>query len=791
MKRRNLALFFILSLFISLWGNIPAQTATASKKAEPYNFSENQEITIYHTNDVHGGQGGGIGIAKLATLKKNTEASLLVDAGDATQGQTLATLTKGEDIIKLMNLAGYDAMAAGNHEFDYGQEQLLKNLSLANFPILGANVRKDGNAFLQGSYGDKESNGEYIVLQKAGVKIGIFGLTTQNTRTASNPAGLTGITFEDEIETAKRMIDKLEEENVDILICLAHLGNISGSSDCMTSDVAEAMTGEYVGKLDAIIDGHSHTEEKEVVNGVTISQTGSSLTKVGKLTFNYDSDNDEVRVQSTLLTADDLKDITPDEDITTELNKIQEQQNEITKERVADTENTLWGGYINNVAEGRVTELNLGDFIADSMIEAGDEIIHNGNVADKYRSLPIVAVENGGGIRSTLHRGTITKGDILNVLPFGNVVSFKAVTPKLLYEVLELGVSGNSGQNSETGLLTTNAQGGFLQVGGLKFTYDPNQPEGKRIKKLILDGETTSLSREDESREIILASNDYLIAGGNGYSMLKDLPTVAEGGALDVMLENTILERTNQGTKALTMPTTENRIVIESSYQPKAYTAYIEVRDEDEKPAANKIVSYSVDGSQTKTGETNANGLLPLTVSDGAHTVRIEQGLNEAYICNYTGTGILTTYTITYPGIRVNAAGLSPKPAVPTPTVTPSYTPAPTNAGNPKPTATTTPTPKPAAKKITVSKAKVLKAKRKANKVTITIKKVKGASGYKVKIASNKKMTKNCRIISTKRTKIIVTKWKKKNCYIKVRAYKLDSTKKKVYGQWSNRKKVS
>ena len=791
MKRRNLALFLILSLFISLWGNIPAQTATASKKAEPYNFSENQEITIYHTNDVHGGQGGGIGIAKLATLKKNTEASLLVDAGDATQGQTLATLTKGEDVIKLMNLAGYDAMAAGNHEFDYGQEQLLKNLSLANFPILGANVRKDGNAFLQGSYGDKESNGEYIVLQKAGVKIGIFGLTTQNTRTASNPAGLTGITFEDEIETAKRMIDKLEEENVDILICLAHLGNIPGSSDCMASDVAEAMTGEYAGKLDAIIDGHSHTEEKEVVNGVTISQTGSSLAKVGKLTFTYDSDNDEVQVQSTLLTADDLKDITPDEDIATELNKIQEQQNEITKVRVADTENTLWGGNINNVAEGRVTELNLGDLITDSMIEAGDEIIHNGNVADKYRSLPIVAVENGGGIRSTIHRGTITKGDILNVLPFGNVVSFKAVTPKLLYEVLELGVSGNSGQNSETGLLTTNAQGGFLQVGGLKFTYDPNQPEGKRIKKVILDGETTSLSREDESREIILASNDYLIAGGNGYSMLKDLPTVAEGGALDVMLENTIQERTNQGTKALTMPTTENRIVIESSYQPKAYTAYIEVQDEEEKPAANKIVSYSVDGSQTKTGETDANGLLPLTVNDGAHTVRIEQGLNEAYICNYTGTGILTTYTITYPGIRVKAAGLSPKPAVPTPTVTPSYTPAPTNAGNPKPTATTTPTPKPAAKKITVSKAKVLKAKRKANKVTITIKKVKGASGYKVKIASNKKMTKNCRIISTKRTKVIVTKWKKKNCYIKVRAYKLDSTKKKIYGQWSNRKKVS
>lgn len=843
MRKKSTVVILVLTLFIGLLGNFAPNHVEAA--ADRF-IDGTQEITIFHTNDVHANHGGGVGIATVAALKKKTENSLLVDGGDATQGLALGTLSKGEDVIRLMNLAGYDAMAAGNHEFDFGQEQLLKNRSIADFPILAANVRKDGKAFLQGDYNGKENNGEYTIVEKAGAKIGIFGLTTQSTRTASNPSGLVGITFEDEIETAKRMIDQLEAEKVDILICLAHLGDNSDAAENMASEVAEDLTGDYAGKLDAIIDGHSHTEENTVVNGVTISQTGTGLAKVGRMTFTYDKEKDKVLVQADLLDAEDCQNVEPDASVKDELQSIQSAQDIKMKERVADTNTTLWGGTINNVSEGRVTETNLGNLITDSMVEAGEDIIRNGNVAEQYRTLPIVAIENGGGIRSTIQKGTITKGDIINVLPFGNVISFKAVTPKILYEALENGVSGNSKQDAQTGLLTTTANGGFLQVGGMSFTYNPNLPKGEKITKIILKGETTSLSRTDESRQMILASNDFLIAGGNNYTMLQNLPTVAEGGALDAILENTIVKRTEQGTKALDVPTTEGRIIIQSDYQPKDYTAHIIVKDENGKLLPNQTVTYSVDGGKGIVGQTDNNALLPLTVSDGAHTISLSNGRNEAYICNYTGTGILTTYTGTYPAIQLNTVSSTPTPtAMPTPIPTstiaptqapPTLTPAPdkeilrvtmvTGVGAPiicsvqrggrvypliggpcrrgyellgwyqgtdkydfgSPVQTDlTLTAK--WKKVTVSKVKITKIKKKKKNITVSLQK-RDVAGYQIKAGSNAKVSQNTKTLTSKGTKITIRKWKKKKCYIKVRAFKMDSTGRKVYGKWSKTKRA-
>ena len=616
--------------------------------------SEPQDITIYHTNDMHGHLDEGIGISRVAALKKSTEASLLLDAGDATQGAPLATLSNGGYIIDLMNLAGYDAMATGNHEFDYGQDQLKKLASLAEFPILSANVTKGGSPLLQGEYGEnKENNGQYVILEKAGAKIGIFGLTTQETRTSSNPAGTVGITFEDEVETAKEMIDVLEAEKVDVILCLAHLGE-THDVKYTSEDVAEAMTGKYQGKLDAIIDGHSHTLENKEVNGVQISQTGTALANVGKMKLHYNTETEEVEIEGSLLSEEDCQDTTPDETVSKRLEELEERFREQLQARVADTAGTLWGGTIQNVSEGRVHETNLGNLIADSMLDAGEEIIRNGNVEERYKDLPIVSVENGGGIRATIHKGTITKGDIVNVLPFGNAVSFKAITPKLLYEVLEVGVSGNTGLTEEGLMAGTSASGGFAQIGGMRFVYDPNQPVGKKVKRVYLNGETDTLDRDDESREIILASNDYLIAGGNGYTMLADLKTVAEGGALDAMLENTILERTQQGTVDLKVPVTENRIVIESDiYMPADYTAKVEIRSAGGELVTNQQISYYVDDGESQKGTTDGDGLLTLTVSAGPHTVGAENGKQEAYICNYTGTGIILNYTKTYPTITL------------------------------------------------------------------------------------------------------------------------------------------
>ena len=135
-----LCLVFSLAVPSSMWKAGAEETGTA-------------EIVIYHTNDTHGylsGDGSSvIGIDQVAGLKESTPGSILVDAGDATQGLPLASLTKGADVMELMNLAGYDLMTAGNHEFDFGTDQFLSNVALADFPILAANIYRDGQPLLQ------------------------------------------------------------------------------------------------------------------------------------------------------------------------------------------------------------------------------------------------------------------------------------------------------------------------------------------------------------------------------------------------------------------------------------------------------------------------------------------------------------------------------------------------------------------------------------------------------------------------------------------------------------------
>ena len=104
--------------------------------------AEPDTVTIYHTNDMHASMiSDAFNLAHVTTIKKSTPNSLLLDAGDATQGQPFSMLTKGKSVFELMNAAGYDAMVLGNHEFDYPQETLLENVKTANFPVLAGNLQ--------------------------------------------------------------------------------------------------------------------------------------------------------------------------------------------------------------------------------------------------------------------------------------------------------------------------------------------------------------------------------------------------------------------------------------------------------------------------------------------------------------------------------------------------------------------------------------------------------------------------------------------------------------------------
>lgn len=629
MMKKFLSAALILCMPLSM--TVSAQTAGNQEDGDAV-----QEVIIYHTNDTHGYLSGDgeeiVGIALAAGLKESTPNSILVDAGDATQGLPLASLTKGADVIELMNLAGCDLMAPGNHEFDFGTETFLSNAQKADFPVLAANIYRNGSPLLKDV--QEDSSGCHAVLEQNGVRIGFFGLTTADTASSTNPAGIKDLEFRDEIETAKTEINHLEEEGADVIVAMCHMGNMDAS--CTSADLADAMTGEYQDKIDVIIDGHSHTVENEETNGILIVQTGSGMAGIGKLTLEVRGD--EVSASEELLGPADLADIVPDAAVAERLKQIESSQSDLLGETVGTTETTLWAGQVGVVALTRLVETNYGDFTADAFRSAAETYLQTlGTDTD----LPVIAVENGGGIRAMSPNGDITMGDLISAFPFSNTIYLKKVTPAILYEVMEVSGTALDGQDKETGMLLqqTNS-GGFLQISGFTTVFNPDGEEGQKVVSITLDGQTEPLDREDTTTEIMMASNNYIMSGGNDYTMLADLPKYGEaGGELETVqtyLESCMKDGVLQGYAG-----TGNRIQMRGDgYEPKDYTASVLIADQFGEPLAGQELSYRVDGGQRQNGITDENGILQITLSDGAHGVRLADTQQEIYVDNYSGFGI-------------------------------------------------------------------------------------------------------------------------------------------------------
>ncbi|MDE8735048.1 bifunctional UDP-sugar hydrolase/5'-nucleotidase [Eubacteriales bacterium DFI.9.88] len=632
-------IFYALSQGASeIW----AQESTAQAK------TGDMTVTIYHTNDMHGALAASessIGIDKVAAIKENTPGSILVDAGDATQGLPLASLTKGADVIKLMNIAGYDAMALGNHELDYGTTQLLQNASSAAFPILAANVFYNGSLLLKDT--PSGNTGCHTIIERTigtkTVKIGFFGLTTRETAAATNPTGIQGVTFEDEIQSAKKEIDELKKEGAEKIVALAHLGE-HDTVPCTSKALATALTGEYQGKLDVIIDGHSHTKEgAPPVNDVLIQQTGTGLTDLGKVELRFSGDGKSDSVSGELLSYGALQNVTPKAEVTEAINNINDSQKPLLSQKVCAVGNTLWGGTINNYKEARITETNLGDLAADAYRWAGENFLKTASGMDSYRSLPVAAVENGGGIRASLPNGQATAEDLITVFPFSNTLMMKEITPKLLYEMLERSVSNVTGQDKKSGKLYGTPDGGFLQISGFSFSYDPAAAKGSKVQKVTLEkgGRNVSLDRNDSSTKMILVSNDFLMSGGNDFSMLKNCDMVGEiGGELET-LRAYIEQLTENGKKALNTRTAAGRIQIAGEYRAAAYTAAFSVKNKDQSPAEGKVVSVYMDGQpQPVNVKTDNNGIARIKVADGPHGIALLRDQKQIYVNNYTGAGL-------------------------------------------------------------------------------------------------------------------------------------------------------
>ena len=495
-----------------------------------------KDVVVLFTSDVHCGIDQGWGYAGVANMRNSLQADnhvVLVDDGDAIQGETIGTLTKGSAIIELMNAVGYDIAIPGNHEFDYGMENFLELTKQANFPYISANFTcRDELVFAP-----------YVIKEFDGVKIAFVGMTTPNTITSSTP-----VYFQDDEgnfiygfmqdETGDKLyaavqsaVDAARAEGATYVVAMGHMGIEESCSPYMSTEVITHTTG-----IDAFLDGHAHEtmacNEVKNAEGKTVLRAacGTKLSSVGYLRIAKDGKLTTGLYTWTVdIAAPKLLNLTGDaaDAVAAQVAKL----DEIRQTVVATSQVPL---YVNDpvavTAEGtpvrivRNAETNLGDLCADA-----------------YRALSNadIAFVNGGGIRKQIEAGDITLDDIYSVHPFGNTMCVIRVTGQQVLDALEWGARAVPSEN-----------GGFLQVSGLTYTINADIPSSVvkndksefvkvdgayRVSDIMVGGQPL-----DVNKTYTLASHNYMLKdAGDGYTMFgtKNVKLLKDG----VMIDNQVL----------------------------------------------------------------------------------------------------------------------------------------------------------------------------------------------------------------------------------------------------------
>ncbi|MGL5918251.1 MAG: bifunctional metallophosphatase/5'-nucleotidase [Cetobacterium sp.] len=470
------------------------------------------ELTLVHVNDVHGrakeGKYDGVGLARVKTIakalsqdKKNGKV-LLIDAGDTMHGTTFATLTKGESMVQTLNAAEFDYSTLGNHDFNYGQERLVELISMQKYKTLAANVVDKTTG--------KPIAGTYDVRKIDGMKVGFFGLATPESYFKTNPNNVKNITIADPIETSKAIVAQMKKEGVKFIVVVSHLGDDKSTAKHIQSiGLAEA-----VPEINLIIDGHSHTElkQKKMVNGVTIVQTGEYAKNVGVVKVDFDKlKNKEESMNYTLYTKDIIMNgnnpVAEDAKVKATIDEISRKQEAITSVKVGEAPILLEG----DRAFVRTGETNLSQLITDAMV---------------WKTGADVAITNGGGIRASINPGEVTIGDIISVLPFGNYIVTKEVKGSDLQKAVENGLRSYP-----------ESLGAMAQVSGMTVKFNVKNPPHRKVLEIKVGDK-----KLEPNKLYVVATNDFMASGGDGYSSLATGKVLANYSALDEVLVEYIKE---------------------------------------------------------------------------------------------------------------------------------------------------------------------------------------------------------------------------------------------------------
>lgn len=472
-----------------------------------------KEAVVLYTNDVHCAIGGYSSLAAYSeAMTEEGYRNILVDAGDAIQGDTIGAITKGEAIVNLMNQTGYELAVPGNHEFDYKMDTFLKLAQKeAAYDYISANFKELA--------GNKTVFDGYRIKNAGGRKIAFVGISTPETYTKSSPAY-----FQDEngayiysfcegdafYQTIQESVDAARAAGAEYVVAVGHTGIEGTTEEWKSTSIIANTTG-----IDVYLDAHSHEtiesaayENKDGKN-VVLSSTGTKFANIGKLVIKADG------TISTELLETSKVDHESSTGVKIAYNKVQStidtyntQIEEELGKKIGTSEVELTVNDAEGIRRIRNGETNMGDFVAD---------------AYKTVTGADIALVNGGGIRASIPAGDVTKKLLMTVNPWNNAMCTIKATGQQIMDALEHGARNYPDEC-----------GGFLQVAGLTYEID------RSVESPVITDSKGMFEKIDASKErrvknvkaagnaidpnktyVVVGSRYTLLEGGDGFTMFQ------------------------------------------------------------------------------------------------------------------------------------------------------------------------------------------------------------------------------------------------------------------------------
>ena len=487
------------------------------------------DIVIIHLNDVHCGFNDTIGYDGFVLYRKELEKKykkvIAVDVGDHAQGGVLGAISEGEAVLDILNEIKFDVITLGNHEFDYGIEQLnkLNEKMSTKYISLNACYRKNKTQLFEPS----------TMVEAGGKKIGFIGIVTPLTfsktylstlRESDGTAIYNFLSNKEELYTTiQGEIDKLRSEGANYVILLTHVG--MNVEEYTSNDILSNLNG-----VDAVLDGHTHkvynTTSKDKENkDIHIAQTGTKLANIGQLIIKGDG---------TIL-SENIAEVPEPDGITGVKQVYRSKANRWVDKEMNEFINDIYKRYENELS----TPIGSSDY--DFIIrpeESSDshtiycrymECSLGNLIADSFREVvnSDISFVNGGTIRANLLKGHITRKDIIDVMPFFNSLFVKEITGQTFLDALEFGVSK-----------LPNSFGGFPQVSGCTYYVDTSfnstvetDSDGmfikvggrRRVSNVKINGKALN-----PTEKYNLSASEFILNGGDGFTMFANYPVVNE-----------------------------------------------------------------------------------------------------------------------------------------------------------------------------------------------------------------------------------------------------------------------